>query len=233
MDGLVFIVVIVLFWILEGVLKKQKARQTLAQRGQHDPGLQEGDAPTYPPQSTYDGAELYDDRPSDGDRPSYDDQPSYDEQPSYDDQIDDDIPEYSNQYRAASQPAPTPSETLIPRDVWEEIAGLVSGVQPSAPTAKPEPRSESATAAPPASYQPAPKQEHFVHRSHAGYGTDPSSRAPSEQDGLDPLAERLGADAGAVHDLFASRDPHALRKAIILQEVLGRPAAFRGDPYEP
>ena len=72
-----------------------------------------------------------------------------------------------------------------------------------------------------------------MHSAHVGYGTDPSERAPSEQDGLDPLAERIGADARAVHVLFQGGDRHSLRQAIILQEVLGPPAAFRGDPYDP
>jgi len=84
----------------------------------------------------------------------------------------------------------------------------------------------------PDSYQPTSKKEHIVHSSHRGYGTDPSSRAPSEQDGLDPLAEHLNEDAEQVHELFLSRDPHALRRAVMLQEVLGLPAAFRGDPYD-
>ena len=187
MEGLVFLVVIVVFSILESVLKKRKAAQARL-HGEAPESIEDalerirGDdlhAPTYDAHPSYD------------DDASYDDGPSYDEGPSYDDQIDDDVPEYSNQYRAVSRPTPTPT------------------------------------------FQPAPKQEHVVHRSHAGYGTDPSSRAPSEQDGLDPLAEHISADVGAAHKLFLSRDPHALRRAIILQEILGRPAAFRGDPYEP
>ena len=231
MEGLVFLVVIVVFSILESVLKKRKAAQARL-HGEAPESIEDalerirGDdlhAPTYDAHPSYD------------DDASYDDGPSYDEGPSYDDQIDDDVPEYSNQYRAASRPTPTPAPPtpLIPKDIWEEIAGLVSGVQPPAPTAPPEPGRESVALARTPTFQPAPKQEHVVHRSHAGYGTDPSSRAPSEQDGLDPLAEHISADVGAAHKLFLSRNPHALRRAIILQEILGRPAAFRGDPYEP
>lgn len=220
MEGLVFLVVIVVFSILESVLKKRKAAQARLHGEAPEDDLH---APTYDAHPSYD------------DDASYDDGPSYDEGPSYDDQIDDDVPEYSNQYRAVSRPTPTPAPPtpLIPKDIWEEIAGLVSGVQPPAPTAPPEPGRESVALARTPTVQPAPKQEHVVHRSHAGYGTVPSSRAPSEQDGLDPLAEHISADVGAAHKLFLSRDPHALRRAIILQEILGRPAAFRGDPYEP
>ena len=219
MEGLIFIVVIILFSLLEGVLRKQKAGRALPpgqapEEEQYDPAQEEQYVPTY-------------DEP-----PSYDDRPSHDEPPSYDDQIDDDMPEYSNPYRTVLRSTPAPSETLIPKDVWEEIAGLVSGVRPSVLPAEPEPRSEATTVASRASYQPTSEQEHVVHRAHVGYGTDPSSRAPSEQDGLDPLAKRLAADARAVHQVLSSRDPHALRQAIILQEVLGPPAAFRGDPYD-
>lgn len=72
------------------------------------------------------------------------------------------------------------------------------------------------------------RPEHYVHRSHAGYGTDPSSRAPSEQDGLDPLAEFLDSDGVAVRQqLFGGRA--ALRQAFVLREVLGPPKALRED----
>jgi hypothetical protein len=220
MDGLTFIVVIILFSLLEGVLRKRKAGRALPpgqapEEEQYDPAQEEQYVPTYDTQ------------------PSYDDRPSHDESPSYDDQIDD-IPESSSPYRTVlrSPAAPPPPETLIPKDVWEEVAGLVSGVRPSGLPAESEPRSEATIVASRASYQPTSEQEHVVHRTHVGYGTDPSSRAPSEQDGLDPLAKCLAADARAVHQVLSSRDPHVLRQAIILQEVLGPPAAFRGDPYD-
>lgn len=232
MDGWVFIVVIVLFSLLDGFLRKQKA----ARAAEALPPGQEPEAERHEP--TYDAEPSFDEQHS-YEPPSSDEQhayepPSYDDRPSYDEQIDDDVAEYSSPSTAMSRSTPDPPTPLIPKGIWEEIAGLASGVQASEPSAPPEPRSEATTVARRASFQPtAPEQEHFVHRSHADYGTDPSSRAPSEQDGLDPLARHLGADAGAAHKLLSSGDPHALRRAIILQEILGPPAAFRGDPYEP
>jgi hypothetical protein len=68
-----------------------------------------------------------------------------------------------------------------------------------------------------------------VHLAHAGYGTDPSSRAPSEQDGLDPLARRLSADQAAVREQLRRRGHHGLRQAVILQDILGPPASMRAD----
>ena len=66
-----------------------------------------------------------------------------------------------------------------------------------------------------------------VHLTHASYGTDPSERPPSEQDGMDPLAETLSRDAAAVRSQLLSDNASALRQAIILREVLAPPVAMR------
>ena len=68
---------------------------------------------------------------------------------------------------------------------------------------------------------------HVVHASHYGYGTDPSERTPSKEDGLDPLAETLSADVSAIRRQLSSMNVHSLRQAIILQEVLGPPVTMR------
>jgi len=74
-----------------------------------------------------------------------------------------------------------------------------------------------------------PVASHRVHRAHAEYGTDPSERSRSEQDGLDPLATTLSADAKAIRGQLLSNSASALRQAIILQEVLGPPKAMREE----
>ena len=226
MDGLVFLVVIVVFSLLEGVLRKQKAGRMLP------PGQAPEDEPH---ELSEDEAYL----PSYDDDPSYDDQPSYDDPPSRVDRLADyqSPTERTAQSVEPSQVAPQvgPSESGAPtKQLWEEIPGLAAGrsvvsEEPATLVQRSEP---TAVGRGPAREVPA-RPDHFVHQSHAGYGTDPSTRAASEQDRLDPLAQRLGADPGAVHALFASGDSHALRQAIILQEVLGPPAALRGDPYDP
>ncbi|MDG2281980.1 MAG: hypothetical protein P8L45_02615, partial [Longimicrobiales bacterium] len=74
-----------------------------------------------------------------------------------------------------------------------------------------------------------PRPTHLVHKSHAEYGTDPSERSRSEQDGLDPLARTLSADAKAIRRQLRNHGKSALRQAIILQEVLGPPKAMREE----
>ncbi|MDE3001952.1 MAG: hypothetical protein OXU33_06935 [Gemmatimonadota bacterium] len=70
---------------------------------------------------------------------------------------------------------------------------------------------------------------HTLHQAHAEYGTDPSERSPSEQDGLDPLERTLSRDAKAVRVQLLSDSASALRQAVILQEVLGPPKAAQED----
>jgi hypothetical protein len=66
-----------------------------------------------------------------------------------------------------------------------------------------------------------------IHSTHEGYGTAPSGRAPSQQDGLDPLRRRLSGDARAVRDQLMSHSASSLRRALILREVLGPPVSLR------
>jgi hypothetical protein len=124
---------------------------------------------------------------------------------------------------------------MIPADLWEEIANLARGQVPAPPAPKPAPVPvpTPAPARPRAARGPTrPAEKHRVHRSHVGFGTDPSTRPPSEQDGLDPLAGHLGVDAASARRQLLSRDRHSLRQAVILQEVLGPPAALRPDPFD-
>ena len=139
-------------------------------------------------------------------QPTYEAERTYEQQPEY----DDDLPEEAG------------SQAMIPADLWEEIAGLARG-RTSAPTRSVPP--------PPAVVLP-PVETHVVHRMHRDYGTDPSSRARSEQDGLDPLATRTSADALAVRAQLRRQGAHALRQAVIFHEILGPPVAIRPDRFE-
>ncbi len=157
---------------------------------------------------------------------------------------------------------PKSSETLIPQDVWDEIAGLMTTARQSrtekptrasapgraARTAAPRPDSRSSpwrraggpgpvpapaetSSQPPVSHGRADMPGARVHRSHSEYGTEPSKRSRSEQDGLDPLARSLGADEATARQQLRAHSRHALRSAVILHEVLGPPAALRPDRF--
>lgn len=155
--------------------------------------------------------------------------------------------------------APRTAEGMLPRDLWEEIAGLAAGRTqraevPGGPAPRPRvpapPRRPAATrpptptrSAPPAHTAPtvydsdpsyddlvaaASRVEHRVHRSHAEYGTDPSERraAVAGRATGDPRnrnAKRVRAM------LRGSGGTDALQQAFILQEVLGPPAAIKDD----
>jgi hypothetical protein len=142
--------------------------------------------------------------------------PTYDEEPSYD--------ELST--REASSRG-SGSEGMVPSEVWEEIVGLAQGrmrqlERKPEPPAVPRPAPSSVTRA-----GQGVRAEHRVHRSHQEYGTDPSSRAPSAEDGLDPLARTLGEDAATVRRQIRRGGRHALRQAMVLQEILGPPSSMR------
>jgi len=127
---------------------------------------------------------------------------------------------------APNKPAPgKSSEGMIPGDIWEEIAGLARGRVPA--PSRPAPRPVEIEVIP-----ERPVETHRVHRAHAGFGTDPSTRARSAEDDLDPLAKSLSADAAAVRRQLSSGNAHQLRQAIVLQELLGPPAALRQGRFE-
>jgi hypothetical protein len=133
---------------------------------------------------------------------------------------------------------------MIPADLWKELEKLArgTGVQVPAPKPKPAPRLPAPVSRP----RPVPPRApvlqrgtaiprraegHRIHEAHAGYGTDPSERPRSEHDRIDPFARTMSADAAAVHRQLQGHDRHALRQAMILQEVLGPPVALRPDPF--
>jgi len=236
MEQLIFVAIIVIFSILDSVARTKKKRQ-------------QGRGPLPTPEAPEDW-EWEDEAESHDTRPSYDEvevrRAPEEAEPR---------PQYTRPYGStggSTSSAPKGSEGMIPTELWEEIAGLARG---RIPQPEPQPRPQAKAPVPrPAPPRPAPRREpsrpapsarpdveaaparpietHRVHRAHAGFGTDPSSRAPSREDGLDPLAVSLGIDADAARHQLLSRDRHALRQAVILQEILGPPAALRSDPFD-
>lgn len=208
MEQLIFIALIVIFSILDSVARKRKRQQERMPQGESS-GLPEWDRQ--------------------GDLETYDAEPSYDEPVEVETvrrgpgPRREPLPRWSPKGRV-ERTRPTSSEGMIPSDIWEEIAGLARDRLPAPEPAPPPPP-------PPVEVEPVPVRAHRVHRSHAGYGTDPSSRPRSEQDDLDPLKTRISEDARAVRRQLGSRSSSALRRAVILQEVLGPPAAMRPERF--
>ena len=123
------------------------------------------------------------------------------------------------------------SESMIPDRIWEEILDVVQGPTPNLP----EPGTTRQPPSPTRTPRPPPEvraQIHRVHSAHRAYGTDPSTRPPSEQDGLDPLAVKLSADVVAVRRQLRSKGGGSLRQAVMLTEILGLPAAVRPDRFD-
>jgi len=108
---------------------------------------------------------------------------------------------------------------ILPADLWAEITGLPMEKTPVEKT--PLPQREPVRT----SRKPQPDRSvHPVHSTRREYGTDPSERTPSIQHGL---AGRLELDASVVRSQLGLMDREALRKAVILHEVLGPPLALR------
>ena len=223
MEQLIFIAIVVIFSILDSVARTKKKR-----RGRGPLPAPKAPEEWEPEEDTYDSEPSYDEvevrRAPEESRP---------------------LPEYTEPYgsgRRSKGSAPSGSEGMIPSDIWEEIAGLARGRIPQPPAPEPEPRRPAPWREPSRPVRartdvgrrgPArPVEAHGIHKAHEGFGTDPSSRARSREDGLDPLAFKLGIDAESARHQLLSRDRHALRQAVILQEILGPPAALRKDPFE-
>jgi hypothetical protein len=217
-EELIFFAVIIFFSIIDAISRRRKARQK----------AQSGESPELPPPEEW----------------MPDDLPSYDADPSYDDTAG----------RTEKQAAT--SQTMLPSALFEELAGLAGRLEqgrgqartldlpnqsPELPEPEPEPEwvhlapdrsrgpTQSRSLVPGGRRSVARTAPHLVHRAHEGYGTDPSERAPSEQDGLDPLAETLGANAAAIRTQLLSHTAAGLRQAVILQEVLGKPVSLRDE----
>jgi hypothetical protein len=78
--------------------------------------------------------------------------------------------------------------------------------------------------------RPAP-EVHPIHLTHTQYGTDPSERTRSAQDEVPAREVVVSADVRAVRAQLQG-DTHALRRAIIVHEVLSPPASLRAEPFE-
>lgn len=210
MEELIFIAIIVIFSVIDSIGRSRKKKRQAGGSGEASRLPEE--------QEWEDEPETYDQEPS------YDDRYGTEKEPAA-------LPGYTQPYGSSSGGARTTrtsSEGMIPSDIWEEIAGLSTGRTPARQAEPPPPPPPLPVEV--ESIPRRPVETHRVHRAHVGYGTDPSSRARSEQDGLDPLARSMSADVKKVRRQLR-QGRHALRRAVILQEVLGPPASIRPERF--
>jgi len=109
---------------------------------------------------------------------------------------------------------------ILPADLWAEITGAMRLPEPAPVEETPLPQREPVRT----SRKPQPDPSvHRIHSTHPEYGTDPSTRTAAIQHGLGSLAD----DASVVRSQLGLMDREALRRAVILHEVLGPPLALR------
>tara|TARA_B110000014_G_scaffold263992_1_gene262786 strand:- start:2255 stop:2833 length:579 start_codon:yes stop_codon:yes gene_type:complete len=113
---------------------------------------------------------------------------------------------------------------ILPADLWEEITGAMRLPEPEPVEETPLPEREPVRTS--RKRQPDPSV-HPIHSTHPEYGTDPSERTASIQHGLGSLTDSLELRASVARDQLGLGDRKALRKAVILHEVLGPPLALR------
>ncbi len=113
---------------------------------------------------------------------------------------------------------------ILPADLWEEITGAMRLPEPEPVEETPLPEREPVRTS--RKRQPDPSV-HPIHSTHPEYGTDPSERTASVQHGLGSLTDTLELRASVTRDQLGLGDREALRKAVILHEVLGPPLALR------
>ena len=113
---------------------------------------------------------------------------------------------------------------ILPADLWEEITGAMRLPEPEPVEETPLPEREPVRTS--RKRQPDPSV-HQIHSTHPEYGTDPSERTASIQHGLGSLTDALELRASVARDQLGLGDREALRKAVILHEVLGPPLALR------
>ncbi len=148
------------------------------------------------------------------------------------------------------------SEDLTPHEIWQEIAELAGGRLSAEPTPKPTPTPApdlhtTWEGAQLDEVEPDPREHGRMRKADFGArSTSRSTPAAAEKvpvpDRSRELAAQMGKEAtsapelqleavederggGRMEWLFGGKDPEALRKAILLREVLGPPLALREE----
>ena len=115
------------------------------------------------------------------------------------------------------------SEGMIPSEVWAEILGLARG--------DPQPAEAEVESEPEPDLVPAPRPFPTSHGAGAVlHETEPAAFESRLAVSRLPASEPGSEEKGRVRaKLFGTGSPRELRKAIILQEVLGTPVGLKGE----
>lgn len=230
MEQLIFVGIILFFSILEAISRRGRDRGGAGTSSRDD----------WPPPSEL--PQVPEPRRAESPPPMSDRLPTYDEEPSFDDRIE------AESGRPGGRRAREGSEGMVPDDVWEEILALARG---GGPRRAPRPGQPRVPPAPPRAPVPAPRRPapparrpvraplpktppsvpepvHPVHLTHPKMGTPMKGRLTHLDEAAAPPVRR---DVRAALRIV-SGGPASLRKAVLLSEILGPPAALRGDPYD-
>ena len=134
------------------------------------------------------------------------------------------------------------SEGMIPSDVWAEILGLARGDAPEPKEQIPTPEEDSLVLADVPEREPRPERRETrpapVSREFpVSHGADAvlHPTQPSRYEsrlavrGIPESAEKPVGRSGIKTGLFGSGSPRELRKAVVLQEVLGPPVSMKEE----
>ena len=125
------------------------------------------------------------------------------------------------------------SEGMIPSDVWAEILGLARGeAQRAEPEVEVTPEPDPVpTRVSTRDHTPAPRPFPTSHGADATLHETKPDQYESRLAIASPTAPLSGSGGhgGAREELFGSGSPRELRKAVILQEVLGPPLSLKEE----
>ncbi len=128
------------------------------------------------------------------------------------------------------------SEGMIPSNVWAEILGLARGDAPKPKEQIPTPEEDSPVLADAPEREPRPerRETRTAPVSH-GADADLHPTQPSKYEsrlagrGIPESVEKPVGRSGIKTRLFGSGSPRDLRKAVVLQEVLGPPVSMKEE----
>jgi DNA-binding transcriptional regulator YdaS (Cro superfamily) len=255
----IFLLLVLVFWILEGILSARRKRQGVELPGEIQPP---GEVPGVPPggvdREEIPDREVWQDgtNPREGYR-------TLPERPSGRPMT------WGERHGEASPPGQSPvpgqagekAEGMIPKGLWEELAAMARGERPTPPEPAPAPAPVESEPRGSGAGQGRSIEEAAAARKRDGYdlptrrrewapaeprrdvvGSDaamaarvrhtPALRLSPEQVPTVSSSSPAGRKGGILRSLAGGVTSRELRRAVILHEILGPPVALRGIEWE-